>query len=158
MPPKKTNAARLLDELGIFYEMTEAAVDESDLSAATLAKLLGVSPDEVFKTLVVRGDKSGIIMACIPAKSELDFKKLAVASGNKTTAMVHLKEVFPLTGYIRGGCSPLGAKKAYPVYMDETAILFDRIYVSAGHRGVQLHIAPDDLVAATGATYADIIH
>lgn len=156
MPPKKTNAARLLDDLGISYELREAQVDESDLSATTMARLLGVSPDEVYKTLVARGDKHGVLMACIPAEAELDLKKLAAASGNKNVSMVPLKEVFPLTGYIRGGCSPLGAKKAYPVYVDESAILYDRIFVSAGHRGVQLHLAPDDLLRAAEAVYADI--
>lgn len=114
MPPKKTNAARLLDDLGISYELREAQVDESDLSATTMARLLGVSPDEVYKTLVARGDKHGVLMACIPAEAELDLKKLAAASGNKNVSMVPLKEVFPLTGYIRGGCSPLGAKKPIP--------------------------------------------
>ena len=157
MPPKKTNAARFLEEMGIPYELHEADVDESDLSAATMARLLGADPDTVFKTLVARGDKTGVLMTCIPAEGELDLKKIASASGNKSVALVPLKEVLPLTGYIRGGCSPLGAKKKYPVYIDESAILYDRIYVSAGHRGVQLFLAPDDLLRAAEATYADLI-
>lgn len=156
MHPKKTNAARLLDDMGIAYELYEVRVGESDLSATTMANLLGVPPTQVYKTLVARGDKHGVLMACIPAEAELDLKKLALASGNKSVAMVHLKEVLSLTGYIRGGCSPLGAKKAYPVYMDESAILQDHIFVSAGHRGVQLYLAPDDLLRAANATYADI--
>ena len=103
----KTNAARLLDELRIPYELHTAAVDESDLSAVTMARSLGVSPEEVYKTLVARGDKHGVLLACIPAETQLDLKRLAYASGNKSVDMVPLKEVFPLTGYIRGGCSPL---------------------------------------------------
>ena len=143
MPPKKTNAARLLDELGIVYELHEAPYDEADLSATSMARALGVPPEEVFKTLVLRG-------------AELNLKELAAASGNKHVEMVPLKEIQPLTGYIRGGCSPLAGKKHYPVYVDESAILLERLYVSAGHRGVQLRLAPDDLLRATGGTYASI--
>lgn len=153
----KTNAARLLDGLHIPYGMTRADVDEHDLSAVTMAAKLGVPPECVFKTLVARGDKHGIVMACIPAAAELDLKKLAAATGDKQTHMVPLKEVQPLTGYIRGGCSPLAAKKAYPVVIDESAILCEELYVSAGQRGVQLRLAPDDLRQAAQAIYADII-
>lgn len=159
MPVKKTNAARILDDLGISYEIFTANVDENDLSAVTLARTLGVPPEQVFKTLVVRTEgraESEIIMTCIPGPAELDLKKSAAASGHKSAAMVHLKEVLPLTGYIRGGCSPLGAKKAYPVYLDESAILWERIFISAGQRGVQLFLAPDDLVRAVSAVYADL--
>lgn len=152
----KTNAARLLDTLGIAYELHQAPVDLDDLSATTLARNLGAPAEQVFKTLVARGDKNGILMACIPAAAELDLKALAAASGNKHVEMVHLKEVQPLTGYLRGGCSPLAAKKAYPVFLDESAILQERIYVSAGQRGVQLLLAPDDLVSAAHAVYAAI--
>ncbi len=125
----KTNAARLLETLGIPFELHTADVDESDLSAVTLARRLGADPACVFKTLVARGDKTGVLMACIPAAAELDLKALAAASGNKHAEMVPLKDVRPLTGYVRGGCSPLGAKKAYPVFVDESAILQDSIYV-----------------------------
>ena len=117
----KTNAARILEGLGISFELHMAEVDESDLSAVTMAHKLGVDPACVFKTLVARGDKTGVLMACIPAAAELDLKALAAASGNKHAEMVPLKDVRPLTGYMRGGCSPLGAKKAYPVYLDESA-------------------------------------
>ncbi len=156
MPPKKTNAARLLDELGIAYELHEAPYDEADLSAVSMAHALGVPAEEVFKTLVVRGDKTGVLEVCIPGAAELNLKGLAAASGNKHVELVPLKEVQPLTGYIRGGCSPLAGKKHYPVFIDESAILQERIYVSAGHRGVQLRLAPDDLLRATEGVYADI--
>lgn len=156
MPPKKTNAARLLDELGIAYELHEASYDEADLSAVSMARSLGVPVEEVFKTLVVRGDKTGVLEVCIPGAAELNLKELAAASGNKHVELVPLKEVQPLTGYIRGGCSPLAGKKQYPVFIDENAILQERIYVSAGHRGVQLRLAPDDLLRATEGVYADI--
>lgn len=152
----KTNAARLLDNLHIAYRMTSVPVDESDLSAVTMAARLGVDPACVFKTLVARGDRTGIIMACIPAAAELDLKALAAASGNKHAEMVHLKEVLPLTGYMRGGCSPLAARKDYPVFVDETAILFEEIYVSAGQRGVQLCLSPDDLLTAAHGIYAPL--
>ena len=152
----KTNAARLLERLEIPFTLHQADVDESDLSAVTMAHKLGVDPGCVFKTLVARGDKTGVIMACIPAAAELNLKALATASGNKHVEMVPLKEVQPLTGYIRGGCSPLAGKKHYPVFVDESAILHERIYVSAGHRGVQLRLAPDDLLRAVEGTYAAI--
>lgn len=154
---KKTNAARLLDQLGIAYEVHTAPVDESDLSAASMAHSLGVAPEQVYKTLVARGDRRGVLLACIPAEAQLDLKRVAQASGNKSVVMVPLKEVFPLTGYIRGGCSPLGTRKMYPVYLDESAILLERIFVSAGQRGVQLLLSPDDLLAAAHGVYASII-
>ncbi len=152
----KTNAARLLDTLGIGYTVREAEVDPSDLSAVTMARKIGADPATVFKTLVARGDRTGVIMACIPADAELDLKALAQASGNKHAAMVHLREVFPLTGYIRGGCSPLAGRKEYPVFIDETAMLHETISVSAGQRGVQLSLAPDDLLRACRGTYCSI--
>lgn len=152
----KTNAARLLDDLGISYEIKETEVDESDLSAVTMAARSGLPPERVFKTLVTRGDRTGVVEACIPADAELDLKALAQISGNKHVEMVHLKEVQPLTGYIRGGCSPLAGKKEYPVFIDESAILHDIISVSAGQRGVQLRLAPDDLLRACHGTYASI--
>lgn len=152
----KTNAARILDDLGISYRIRESEVDTSDLSAVTMAHKIGADPAKVFKTLVARGDKTGIIMACIPGNGELDLKALAHASENKHTELVHLKEVQPLTGYVRGGCSPLGTKKEYPVYIDETAITFNTIFISAGKRGVQLEIAPSDLIRACGGKCTSI--
>ena len=158
MAPKisKTNAARQLENLGIAHTLQQVAVDENDLSGVTMARQLGVAPDIVFKTLVARGDKTGVLMACIPAAAELDLKALAAASGNKHAEMVPLKDVRPLTGYMRGGCSPLGAKKAYPVYLDESAILHEHIFVSAGQRGVQLCLNPDDLLRAVEGQYAPL--
>lgn len=154
---KKTNAARILDTLGISYEIREYEVDEDDLSAVHVAQSVGMPIEMVFKTLVARGDKNGILMAVIPGAAELDLKALAAASGNKRVEMVHLKEVFALTGYIRGGCSPLGAKKEYPVYLDRHAEAQPTIAVSAGKRGEQLLLAPADLVRATKATVAEIV-
>ncbi|EGO64081.1 Cys-tRNA(Pro) deacylase [Acetonema longum] len=153
---KKTNAARLLDGLGITYELKEYDVDENDLSAESVAAKVGLPAEQVFKTLVVRGDKSGVIMACIPGAAELDLKKLAAASGNKKAEMVPLKEVLPLTGYIRGGVSPIGAKKKYPVFLDESASQWSFLSISAGLRGGQLLLAPAALIQATGATVCPI--
>ena len=147
---------KAFDELGIGYELHEAPYDEADLSATAMARSLGVPVEEVFKTLVVRGDKTGVLEVCVPGAAELNLKELAAVSGNKHVELVPLKEVQPLTGYIRGGCSPLAGKKHYPVFVDESAILHERIYVSAGHRGVQLRLAPDDLLRAVEGTYAAI--
>ena len=154
---KKTNAARILDNLKISYEVKTYEVDEEDLSAVHVAETMGLDIKSIFKTLVARGDKSGIIMAVINGADELDFKALAKASGNKSVEMIHLKELQPLTGYIRGGCSPLGAKKAYPVYIDSKAMEQESISISAGVRGEQLILAPTDLVKAANATIADIV-
>ena len=154
---KKTNAARALDTLGVPYRIQEYPVDEAHLDAIHVAQEVGMPPEQVFKTLCVRGDKTGVVFAVIPGNGELDLKKLARVSGNKRAELVPLKELLPLTGYIRGGCSPLGAKKNYPVFMDETAQLFDEVAVSAGQRGMQLIAAPDDLVRATRATLADLL-
>jgi len=145
----KTNAARILDREGVHYELREYAVDESDLSAPHVADAIGMPPEQVFKTLVARGDRTGVVMAAIPANSELDLKALATASGNKKVELVPLKEVLGLTGYIRGGVSPVGTKKPYPFYLDETADLWDVISVSAGVRGCQMVLAPDALVRVT---------
>ncbi|MGA2113942.1 MAG: Cys-tRNA(Pro) deacylase [Bryobacteraceae bacterium] len=147
----KTNAARILDRAGIVYELREYAVDETDLSAPHVAAAIGLPPDQVFKTLVARGDRSGVVLAVIPASAELDLKGLAAASGNKSIDMVPLKEVVILTGYIRGGVSPLGTRKPYPVFLDETAELWNQIAVSAGRRGCQLLLAPAALVRVTEA-------
>ena len=152
----KTNAARILDGLGIPYNLKRYEVDENDLSAVHVASTAGLPIETVFKTLVLRGDKTGIIMAVIRGDYELDMKSIAAASGNKRCEMVHLKEVFSLTGYIRGGCSPLGAKKAYPVYLDENAMSKEKIAISAGIRGEQIILSPSDLVRATNAEVAKI--
>ncbi|MDR3564587.1 MAG: Cys-tRNA(Pro) deacylase [Negativicutes bacterium] len=151
----KTNAARILDGLGINYELCEYEVDESDLSAENVAAKIGMPPGQVFKTLVARGDKTGILLACIPGSAELDLKALATASGNKKVEMVSLKEVLPLTGYIRGGVSPVGTKKRYSVFMDQSLVSWATIAVSAGIRGCQLIVQPADLLrAVTGQTAA----
>ena len=154
--PKKTNAARILDDLGIEYKLIEYAVDEEHLDGVHVAQEVGLPAEQVFKTLCVHGDKNSVLFAVIPANGEVDLKKLAKTSGNKRCELVALKELFPLTGYIRGGCSPLGAKKAYRVYLDETCILFEQIAVSAGQRGLQFLIKPDDLIRATKATVGEI--
>jgi len=153
---KKTNAARLLDKLKISYQLGEYEVDESDLGAENVARKIGMPLEQVFKTLVARGDKTGILMACIPGGEELNLKALATLSGNKKVELVHLKEVQPLTGYIRGGVSPLGAKKHYPVYLDEKALQFAIIAVSAGMRGCQIYLNPQDLTAAAEATLGNL--
>jgi Cys-tRNA(Pro)/Cys-tRNA(Cys) deacylase len=147
----KTNAVRLLDREGIHYELREYPVDESDLSAPHVAEAIGLPPEQVFKTLVVRGDRTGVLLASIPGNMELDLKSLAAASGNKRVELVSLKEILGLTGYIRGGVSPLGAKKSYPLFVDETVDLWDVIAVSAGVRGTQMLVAPDDLLKVTAA-------
>ena len=153
---KKTNAARILDGLGINYEVKTYEVDESDLSAIHVAQVSGLDIDMIFKTLVARGDKTGIIMAVIGGGEELDLKALAKASGNKSVEMIALKELLPLTGYVRGGCSPLGAKKNYPVYLDSRALTLDKISISAGLRGMQIVLSPQDLIRATNATTAKL--
>lgn len=155
---KKTNAARKLDDLKIDYRLIEYEVDENNLDAVHVAASVGMPAEQVFKTLVVRGDKTGVLFAVIPGSKELDLKALAKASGNKRTELVALKEVLPLTGYIRGGCSPLGAKKNYPVFIDESCFLWDEIAISAGQRGMQILAAPDDLQSATNATIAKLIY
>jgi len=147
----KTNAARMLDSAGIHYELREYEVDKNDLSAPHVAENVGMPPEQVFKTLVARGDRTGVLLACIPANTELDLKALAAASGNKKVELVAMKEVLPLTGYIRGGVSPVGTRKAYPVYLDETADLWEVISVSAGMRGCQMVLAPGDLARAVDA-------
>ena len=154
---QKTNAARILDRLGISYELLTYPVDESDLSAIHVAEVTGIPLAQLYKTLVVRGDRTGIFMAVIPGGAELDLKAAAAASGNKRAEMVHLKEVFDLTGYVRGGCSPLGAKKPYPVYCDESIVQHARICVSAGRRGEQLSLAPADLIRAAAATAVPLV-
>jgi Cys-tRNA(Pro)/Cys-tRNA(Cys) deacylase len=139
------------------FELLEYEIDEEALSAEDAAAKTNVPEEQTFKTLCARGDKQGVMMVCVPAGRELDFKKLASASGSKSAELVHLKEVNGLTGYIRGGCSPIGTKKKYPVYIDETAILFDYITVNAGQRGLLFKLAPDDLIKVTEAQAADLL-
>jgi Cys-tRNA(Pro)/Cys-tRNA(Cys) deacylase len=152
----KTNAARILDSAGVRYEIRQYEVDESDLSAPHVAEAIGMPPEQVFKTLVARGDRTGVLLASIPANCELDLKGLAAASGNKKVELVAVKEVLALTGYIRGGVSPIGTKKAYPFFLDETVELWDAVALSAGVRGQQMVLAPADLVRVTGAKIAAI--
>ncbi|MBP3717742.1 MAG: Cys-tRNA(Pro) deacylase [Paludibacteraceae bacterium] len=142
----KTNAARLLDQAGIKYELVPYIVDENDLSAIHIADQLNEPIEQVFKTLVLRGDKSGIFVCVVPGEEEVDLKKAAKVSGNKNCDLVAMKELLGLTGYIRGGCSPLGMKKKYPTYIHETCILYDYIYVSGGVRGLQIKADPNDLI------------
>jgi Cys-tRNA(Pro)/Cys-tRNA(Cys) deacylase len=155
-PPPKTNAARILDREGIHYDLRTYEVDESDLSAPHVAEAIGMPPEQVFKTLVARGDRQGVLMACIPGNTELDLKALAAAAGDRKVELVPVKEVLGLTGYIRGGVSPVGTKKPYPFYLDETAELWDVISVSAGVRGCQMLVAPADLARITAATICAI--
>ena len=151
-----TNAMRLLMKANIPFGTSEYTVDESDLSGVHAAHELGIEPEVMFKTLVARGDKKGISVFCIPVAEELDLKKCAAVTGDKKIEMIHVKELLGLTGYIRGGCSPIGMKKKYPTWIDETAVLCDKIYVSAGARGQQIILAPDDLAACVEAEYADL--
>jgi Cys-tRNA(Pro)/Cys-tRNA(Cys) deacylase len=153
----KTNAARILDSQGVNYELLTYEIDESDLSAVAVAEKLGQDADQVFKTLVLRGDKSGIFVCIIPGAEELDLKKAAHLSGNKNASMIPMKEILNITGYIRGGCSPIGMKKNYPTFIDESCFLYDFIFVSAGLRGLQLKISPEDLVKVALADTGDLI-
>jgi Cys-tRNA(Pro)/Cys-tRNA(Cys) deacylase len=152
----KTNAARFLDSLGIAYEVREYEVDPDDLTAESVAAKVGLPPEQVFKTLVARGDKHGVCFAVVPGDQQLDLKALAQLSGDKKIDTVPLKDVQPLTGYIRGGVTALAAKKAYPVFADETIELFDVISISSGLRGAQLIVSPADYLRATSATLGPI--
>ena len=147
----KTNAARLLDAAGIHYELIPYEFTEDDLSAQHVAAQLGEDIDQVFKTLVLRGDRTGCFVCVIPGDFEVDLKVAARISGNKSCEMLHLKELLPTTGYIRGGCSPIGMKKPFPTFIHESALLYDYIYISAGQRGLQLKLAPQDLIGFVGA-------
>jgi len=153
---KKTNAARFLDSLKIEYQLMEYEVDESDVSAEAVAKKTHLPLEQVFKTLVARGDKSGVLLACIPGGGQLDLKRFSEISGNKKIEMVPVKEIQALTGYIRGGVSPIGIKKRYPVYLDESALKFPLISISAGLRGCQILLDPKSLSKAIGAHISPI--
>ncbi|MCZ6632798.1 MAG: Cys-tRNA(Pro) deacylase [bacterium] len=152
---KKTNAARILDRLKIPYEIRTYDVDETDLSAEAAAIKLGLPPEQVFKTLVAKTDRKEVVLACIPGSAELDLKALGAATGAKRSNLVPVKDVQALTGYIRGGVSPLGTRKPYSLFLDRTAETWETISVSAGLRGIQLLIAPQDLIRATNATPGD---
>ena len=149
--PAKTNAARLLDAAGVAYELVPYEVDENNLAADHVAEQLGEDIEQVFKTLVLRGDRNGFFVCVIPGNFEVDLKVAAQISGNKNCEMLHLKELLPSTGYIRGGCSPIGMKKALPTFVYESALLYDYIYVSAGVRGLQFKLNPEDLIRFVGA-------
>lgn len=151
-----TNAMRMLKQAGILFDISEYEADESDLSGVHAAAMLGIDPDCMFKTLVTQGEKQGPLVFCIPVAEELDLKKCAAIAGEKRIEMIPVKALLGLTGYVRGGCSPIGMKKKYPTYIDETVILFDRVYVSAGMRGQQIILAPSDLCAFTEARLADL--
>jgi len=152
----KTNAVRMLDALGVHYELREYEVDPEDLAAETVAAKLGMPAEQVFKTLLARGDRNGPCFAVIPGNYELDLKAVAKLSGDRKIELVPLKEVQPLTGYIRGGVTALGAKKEFPVFVDETVELWDVISVSAGVRGVQVLLAPADYLRVTEAIVGEI--
>ncbi len=152
----KTNVMRLLDQAKIEYKTLEYEVDEKDLSGEKVAIQIGFPPEQVFKTLVAKGEKKGTLVFCIPVNSELNLKKAATAVGDKKIEMIHVKYLLGLTGYIRGGCSPMGMKKKYPTYVDETSILFDEITVSAGVRGCQIIINPELLIEYVNASVCDL--
>ena len=152
----KTNAARVLDKAGISYELIPYEVDPENLAATHVAEQLGEDIERVFKTLVLRGDRNGIFVCVVPGDMEVDLKAAAKISGNKSAEMIAMKELLPTTGYIRGGCSPIGMKKHFPTYIHATAVDFDFIYVSAGVRGIQVKIAPQSLISFIGATVGEI--
>ncbi len=156
MDSHKTNVMRILESEGIPFRTMSYEVDEGNFDGNLVARKIGLDPDSVFKTLVCVGDRGSHIVCCIPVSQELDLKKAAHAAGHKRVEMLPLKELLPLTGYVRGGCSPIGMKKAFPTYIDETAQLFDEIAVSAGRRGEQIILAADSLLRAAGAAYADL--
>ena len=156
MKINKTNAARLLDKAKVAYELIPYQVDESDLSAHHIVAQLGENIEQVFKTLVLHGDRTGYIVCVVPGNAEVDLKALAKVSGNKKVEMIAMKDLLGVTGYIRGGCSPIGMKKRFPTYFHSTALDFDTIYVSAGVRGLQLEISPSDLIGYTGAAVCEV--
>ena len=153
----KTNVMRLLDSAKIPYRTAEYAYDENDLGGMHAAAGIGMPPEQIFKTLVARGEKRGFLVFCIPVCCELDLKKAAKAAGDKKVELIHVKELLPLTGYIRGGCSPVGMKKKYPTFMDETCVLWEEIAVSAGARGHQLIVPPEPLAELVGAKLLDLV-
>lgn len=155
---EKTNAARLLDRAGIAYELIPYEVDENDFAATHVAESLGEPIERVYKTLVLRGDRNGHFVCVVQGDREVDLKAAAKASGNKSADLIPMKELLPTTGYIRGGCSPIGMKRRFPTFVDSSCEAFDYIYISAGVRGLQLRIAPSDLVRFVGAELAQVEH
>ena len=153
----KTNVMRLLDAARIVYETGTYEVDENDLSGSHAADLMGVDHDRMYKTLVLKGEKKGYLVCCIPVDEELDLKKAARAAGEKKVEMIHVKDMFDITGYIRGGCSPIGMKKHFPTYIEETAQIFDKISISAGQRGVQVILNPEELAKYVDAQFVALI-
>jgi Cys-tRNA(Pro)/Cys-tRNA(Cys) deacylase len=154
---KKTNAVRILDSNNIQYELFEYEFNEDEIDAVSVANKINAPHEQVFKTLVATGDKTGIVVFVIPGNEELNLKKAATASGNKKIEMIKVKDLLALTGYIRGGCSPVGMTKKYPTYIEETSQLFEKIYVSSGIRGMQMLVSPADLVNITDAALSDLI-
>ena len=157
MGKTKTNVIRLLEAAKADFELLEYDVDESDLSGDTAAAKLGIPPEQMFKTLVFRGEKNGVGVCCIPVHEELDLKKAAKHFGEKKIEMLHVKDLLPTTGYIRGGCSPIGMKKKYPTYIEESALLFDEISISAGARGCQVLVSPEKFIEYVGAAVCGIV-
>ncbi|PTN10261.1 Cys-tRNA(Pro) deacylase [Mangrovibacterium marinum] len=155
--PAKTNASRLLDKQKIAYELFAYEVDETDLSAASLAAKLGQNVKQIFKTLVLRGTNTGIFVCVIPGDEEVDLKLAAKVSGNKKAELIAMKELLPVTGYIRGGCTPIGMKKQFPVFIHDSCLMFDKIYISGGKRGLQLKLSPQDIIAASKANLAKLV-
>ena len=153
----KTNVMRLLDAAKIPYETGTYEVDENDLSGSHAADLMGVDHDTMYKTLVLKGDKNGHLVCCIPVDEELDLKKVAKAAGEKKVEMIHVKDMLAVTGYIRGGCSPIGMKKHYPTYIEEMAQLHDTVMVSAGQRGIQVTLEPEALRAYVEGTFVSLV-
>lgn len=152
----KTNASRILDRQGIHYELIEYPVDPDHLDATHVAQALGQDIESVYKTLVLHGDKNGHFVCVVQGDKEVDLKKAAKISGNKKVAMIPMKELLPLTGYIRGGCTALGMKKKFPVYLDQNALQQEKIHISAGKRGLQIKLSPTDYITATEAIVGDI--
>ncbi len=155
--PTKTNATRLLESANVPFETLEYEVDENDLSGMHIASQLNIPPEQIFKTLVLKGEKLGYFVCCLPVCDELDLKKTAKAFGDKKCDLIPMKDLKDLTGYVRGGCSPVGMKKKFPTIFDETAELFDKIYVSAGMRGMQMVLEPDALIKFVDAKTADLV-
>jgi Cys-tRNA(Pro)/Cys-tRNA(Cys) deacylase len=155
---RKTNALRLAEALGVAHRVVSYEVDEADLSATSAAAKIGIPPERVFKTLALRGERAGLFLCCVPADAEVDLRKAAKAAGDKAVDLLPLKDLLEATGYVRGGCSPIGTKRALPVYIDETATLFDEISVSAGARGLQMVLPPSELLRALEgrASFADL--
>ncbi len=156
MKINKTNAARLLDKAKVSYKLIPYEVDDQDLSAIHVADQLGENVDQVFKTLILHGDRNGYFVCIIPGADEVDLKKAAKVSGNKSCELIPMKDLLPLTGYIRGGCSPIGMKKHFPTFIHQSAEYFDTIFISAGQRGLQLQLSPIDLIKETRATVSDL--